>query len=74
MFRRFFFSLSLSRFFFYGAGGVSVWQLPPLTVPCGTPPLTPLRQNSIVALDFGGIDLEKKGEKRSSVDSPAKTC
>ena len=40
----------------------------------GTPPLTPLRQNWIVALDLGGSDLEKKGEKRNSVDSPAKTA
>ena len=40
----------------------------------GTPPLTPLRQNWIVVLAFGGSDLEKNGEKRNSVDSPAKTA
>jgi hypothetical protein len=40
----------------------------------GTPPLTPLRQNWMVVLALGGSDLEKNGEKRNSVDSPAKTA
>ena len=40
----------------------------------GTPPLTPLRQNCSVARALGGSDLEKNGEKRNSVDSPAKTA
>jgi hypothetical protein len=38
----------------------------------GTPPLTPLRQNWTVVRALGGSDLEKKGEKRNSVESPAK--
>ena len=56
--------------FLHGAGGVSVLQSPLI----GTPPLTPLRQNWMVVLALGGSDLEKNGEKRNSVDSPAKTA